>query len=321
MKQVEYYPSIIQKLQSQRKDNHTKFLPFMPTAFEAFDLNDYDIVVSDSSCCAKGVITNPNTLHICYCHTPMRYLYEFYYEYTENMNPIKMKILKYFMNYLRIWDVVSANRVDYFVANANNVANRIKKHYRRNAEVIYPPVDVNFFEPLDSIGDYFLCVSRLIKHKKIDLVIKAFNELGYPLVVVGAGAELKNLKRIACKNILFTGRISDDEMYQYYARCRAFIFPTEEDFGITPLEAQACGRPVIAFGKGGALETVVSERTGIFFYEQTVNDVIEAVKRFESMTFEPEECRKNALRFGKAIYVKTMRQFIEEKWRRFNEEE
>ena len=320
LKQVKYYPSVLQKLQNQKKDNHTKFLPFMPTAFEAFDLNEYDIVVSDSSCCAKGVITNPNTLHICYCHTPMRYLYEFYYEYTKEMNPLKKKLLKYFMNYLRLWDVISANRVDYFIANANNVANRIRKHYRRNAEVVYPPVDVKFFEPVEHTDDYFLCVSRLIKHKRIDLVVSAFNELGYPLVIIGDGSELGPLKKLAKTNITFTGRISDEEMHRYYARCRAFIFPTEEDFGITPLEAQACGRPVIAFGKGGALETVVSGQTGVFFNEQTVEELVGAVKKFETMTFDKEICRQNALRFEKGKYVEQMRMYIEEKWKEFHDE-
>lgn len=313
-------PSNLQKIQNQKKDNHTNFLPFMPTAFESFDLNDFDIVVSDSSCCAKGVITNPNTLHICYCHTPMRYLYEFYYEYTGQMNPLKRKLIKYFMDYLRIWDVSSANRVDYFVANANNVANRIKKHYRRSAEVIYPPVDVNLFEPIDNTADYFLCVSRLIKHKRIDLVVKAFNELGYPLVIVGAGPELEKLKKISNSNISFTGRISDEEMHHYYAHCKAFIFPTEEDFGITPLEAQACGKPVIALGKGGALETVISNKTGIFFDDQTVSALINAVKKFECTTFDKEICRQNALRFEKAKYVEQMREFIKEKWKEFKNE-
>ena len=318
LKNVDLHPSILQKKQSQKNDNHTKMLPFMPTAFEAFDLNEYDIVVSDSSCCAKGIITNPNTLHICYCHTPMRYAYEFYYEYIEDMNPIKVKILKYFMNYLRIWDVISSNRVDFFVANSKNVANRIQKHYRREAEVIYPPVNIDFFQPNNQNEDFYLCVSRIIKHKRIDLVVEAFNELGLELYIIGEGSELSTLEKRAKGNIHFLGRLSDEEVCRYYSRCKAFIFPTEEDFGITPVEAQACGRPVIAYSKGGALETVIDGETGIFFDNQTAESLIDAIRKFELMKFEKETCRKNAELFGNEHFSLKMKNFIEDKWRQFS---
>lgn len=317
LKKADLRPSYLQKMQNQKKDNHQKFLPFMPTAFEEFDLNEYDIVVSDSSCCAKGVITNPNTLHICYCHTPMRYAYEFYYEYTENMNPLKKKLVKYFMNYLRIWDVVSASRVDYFIANSKNVANRIRKHYVREAKVIYPPVDVSYYFPKDEDRNYYLCVSRIIKHKRIDLVIDAFNVLGLELYVIGEGSDLKNLKKIAKKNVHLLGRQPDNVVKEYYSKCKAFIFPTEEDFGITPVEAQACGRPVIAYSKGGALETVIDGITGIFFDEQSAESLIEAVHRFEKMKVKKENCRQNAEKFSNERYDIEMKQFIEEKWREY----
>lgn len=318
LKRVEFHPSVLQKRQNQNKDNHTKFLPFMPTAFEEFDLNEYDIVVSDSSCCAKGVITNPNTLHICYCHTPMRYLYEFYYEYTEDMNPLKRKILKYFMNYLRVWDVVSANRVDYFVANAHNVANRIRKHYKREAAVIYPPVNIEYLRPAEENGNYYLCVSRIIKHKRIDLVVEAFNRLERELYIIGSGSELAVLKKKAEKNIHFMGRLSDEEVRDYYSQCRAFIFPTEEDFGITPVEAQACGRPVIAYAKGGAMETVIDGKTGVLFKEQNAESLMAAVQRFESMDFERKVCRENAEKFGQEDFMNSMKDFIEDKWKNFH---
>ena len=311
-------PSSLQKKQNQKKDNHQKLLPFMPTAFEEFDLNEYDIVVSDSSCCAKGVITNPDTLHICYCHTPMRYAYEFYYEYTQNMNPIKKKIVKYFMNYLRLWDVLSSNRVDYFVANSKNVANRIRKHYDRESEVIYPPVDVSYFQPQDVEGEFYLCVSRIIKHKRIDLLVEAFNNLNRELYIIGEGEEQKKLQQKSHKNIHFLGRQPDQIVREYYSRCKAFIFPTDEDFGMTPVEAQACGSPVIAFSKGGALETVIEGVTGIFFDSQTPDSLFEAVFRLDNVKIDKESCRKNAERFSAELYGIKMRDFIEQKWREFN---
>lgn len=317
LKKADIRASFLQRLQNQKKDNHQKFLPFFPLAFEEFNLNDYDIVVSDSSCCAKGIITNPNTMHICYCHTPMRYAYEFYYEYTEGMNFIKKELVKYFMNYLRVWDVVSANRVDYFVANSRNVANRIRKHYEREAKVIYPPVNISYFSPKDQNSNYYLCVSRVIKHKRIDLVVDAFNRLGLTLFVIGEGAELKNLRKKAKSNVHLLGRQPDSVVKEYYCKCKAFIFPTEEDFGITPVEAQASGRPVIAYARGGALETVIDSVTGVFFKQQTVESLIEAVQKFEKMKFEKDICRQNAEKFSSERYDVEMKHFIEEKWREY----
>lgn len=317
LRETDLRPSFLQKKQNQKRDNHQIFLPFMPLAFEEFDLNEYDIVVSDSSCCAKGVITNPTTMHICYCHTPMRYAYEFYYEYTKSMNPIKKKLVKYLMNYLRVWDVVSANRVDYFVANSENVANRIRKHYAREASVIYPPVNISYFFPQDKDENYYLCVSRIIKHKRIDLVVNAFNRLGLTLYVIGEGEELKHLRKMAESNVHLLGRQPDSVVKEYYCKCKAFIFPTEEDFGITPIESQACGRPVIAYAKGGALETVIDGVTGVLFKEQSVESLIEAIQKFEKMKIAKGSCRKNAERFSNERYDVEMKRFIEEKWREY----
>lgn len=291
--------SFLQKKVKKKKINHQKYFPFMPMAFESFDLNGYDIVLSSSSSCAKGVITNPNTLHICYCHSPMRYGWEFYYEYTRDMGALKKKLVKYLMNYMRLWDVCSSNRVDYFIANSENVAKRIWKHYKREATVIHPPVDTDFYNMESEDGDFFLCMSRLVPYKRIDLAVEAFNQLGLPLVIIGGGSELERLRSFAKPNVMFMGRQPDEVVREHYQKCRAFIFPGEEDFGITPVEAQACGRPVIAFGKGGALETVVDGETGLFFSEQTTDSLIEAVRRFGEMNFNKVRCRENAERFNK----------------------
>lgn len=298
------------------KENHQKYFPFMPMAFESFDLNEYDIVLSSSTCCAKGVITNPETMHICYCNTPMRYGWEFYYQYANDskMNPLKRKFLKYFINYMRLWDNVSSNRVDYFIANSENVANRIWKHYRRESVVIHPPVRAKFYNVSEIDEDYFLIVSRLVPYKKVDLAVQVFNELGLPLVIIGDGSERDNLEHQAKSNIKFLGRQPDNVLKQYYSKCRAFIFPGEEDFGITPLEAQASGRPVIAYGKGGALETVIDRQTGLFFYEQTVDSLKDAINTFLKNKFDKSSIRKHAESFDEEIFKKKIREYISESY-------
>lgn len=318
LKNIDVRTSFLQNKKDAKK-NHQKYFPFMPMAFESFDLNDYDIVLSSSSSCAKGVVTNPNTMHVCYCHSPMRYGWEFYYEYanTTDMKKLKKKLLKYFMDYMRIWDNVSSNRVDYFIANSENVARRIWKHYRRESVVIHPPVRCNLFNISDEDEDYFLIVSRLVEYKKIDLAIEAFNELRFPLIIIGDGAEREELESKAKDNIKFLGRQPDNVIKKYYSKCRAFIFPGEEDFGITPLESQASGRPVIAFGKGGALETVVDGQTGIFFDEQTVDELKLAVKKFQNIDFDKKVIRKHAEEFDEAIFKGKIKDFIDEKYEEF----
>jgi glycosyltransferase involved in cell wall biosynthesis len=273
-------------------------------------MNGYDIVLSSSSCCAKGVITNPRAVHICYCHTPMRYAWEFMYEYTEKMGRTKKKLVSLMMDYMKIWDYCSAQRVDYFIANSENVAGRIKKHYGREATVINPPIDTDYFTTGDEEGGFYLCVSRLVKYKRIDLAVKACNELRVPLVVIGQGAEYEYLKSIAGPTVTIMERQSDEVVREYYRKCKAFIFPGEEDFGMTSLEAQSCGRPVVAYGKGGALETVLDGKTGLFFKEQTVESLCEALQKFEKMSFSKDECRNQALRFSADVFRRKMLDFI-----------
>lgn len=311
LKEADIRPSFLQKKLNQKKDNHQKFLPLMPAAMESFDLNEFDIVLSSSSCCAKGVITNPNTVHICYCHTPMRYAWEFMYEYTEHMGKTKKLLIGLMMNYMKIWDATSARRVDYFIANSHNVANRIKKFYGREATVINPPIDTEYFTPGEENGDFYLCVSRLVKYKRIDLAVQACNKLGLPLVVIGQGAEYAYLKSIAGSTVKIMGRQPDKVIREHYRKCKAFLFPGEEDFGMTPLEAQACGRPVIAYGKGGALETIIEGKTGLFFEEQNVESLSKAIADMETMCFSKTVCRKNAELFSAQLFREKMEEEVE----------
>lgn len=306
-------------LQRWVKKGHQKFLPFMPFVFENFNLSEYDVILSSNSCCSKGIITGSKSMHVCYCHTPMRYAWEFYHDYIENsgMRNLKKKALRVFMNYIRIWDRLSADRVDYFIANSENVAKRIWKYYRRESVVIHPPVRCNLFNISDENEDYFLVMSRLVGYKRIDLAVQAFNKLGLPLIVIGAGEELEKLKEMANDNITFLGRQPDEVIKEYYSKCRAFIFPGEEDFGITPLEAMASGRPVIAYGKGGALETVIEGKTGVFFENQTVEDLIDAIKKFETVEFDKIKIRKHAEKFDESVYKKKIEEFINEKYYEF----
>lgn len=273
-------PTFVQKLPFAKK-KYKAYLPIMPRAYEELDLTEYDLVISSSTACAKGVITRSDAVHICYCHTPTRYLWEFYYEYVKNMGILKRIIISMFVHKLRIWDRLAADRVDKFIANSNYISGRINKYYRRDSTVIYPPVNTHLYNISEEDGDYYLIVSRLVKYKRIDLAVEAFNRIGYKLIIIGDGPEKKKLESIAKDNISFLGRLSDEEIKKYYSKCKAFIFPGEEDFGITPVEAQASGRPVIAYYKGGALDTVLEGKTGIFFKQQNINSLIDAVRYFE----------------------------------------
>jgi glycosyltransferase involved in cell wall biosynthesis len=307
-------------------NHYQKYLPLFPTAIEQFDLTGFDLVISSSHCVAKGVITSPETCHICYCHTPMRYAWEMYYAYfsKNTVSPLIRWSVPFFINYLRSWDEKSSDRVDWFVANSENVRRRIQKHYRRDAEVIYPPVDTEYFSLGKSEGDYFLVASALVPYKRIDLAILAFNELNLPLLVIGEGSEKKKLMKLAGNNIKFTDWQKPSELKKYYSECKALIFPGEEDFGIVPVEAQACGKPVIAFGKGGATESVrgaypdqeiSSDHTGIFFCPQTKEGLIEAVRRFESVKFDPLLIREQSLKFDRKVFKQRIKEFIEAKFK------
>lgn len=309
--------SFLQKKVKCGKANHSNYLPFMPAAFESFDLNEYDLVISSASCCAKGVVTNPQTMHVCYCHTPPRYAWEQFYAYTAGMPPLKKRLLTYYMSAFRTWDHAAAQRPDFFIANSHNVAGRIFKYYRRTSAVIYPPVDTAFFTPGGVDGDFFLCVSRLVAYKRVDLAVEAFSRLNLPLVVIGEGPEAARLSRLAGPCVRFLGRQSDEAVRDHCRRCRALVFPGEEDFGITPVEAQAAGRPVIAFGRGGARETVLDGQTGLFFAEQTAQSLMDAVRRFQGTRFDRQICRENAQRFGAERFRREIAEFVDARYAHF----
>jgi glycosyltransferase involved in cell wall biosynthesis len=315
------YTSFLQKIPGIRS-SYRKFLPLFPTAIEQFDLRDYDLVVSFSHCVAKGVITTKDTCHICYCSTPVRYAWEFYYDYFkstsgEGLSWLGRKLAPFVMNYIKMWDILSLNRVDYFISVADNITQKIEKYYRRDSKVVYPPVNTEYFVPTGEVGNYYLVVSRQVSYKRVDLAIKAFNELNLPLTVVGTGPENRKLKKIANKNIKFMGRLSDEELKKLYAGCKALIFPGEEDFGIVPLEVQSAGRPVIAYGKGGVLETVVNGVTGIYFNEQTKESIIEAVKKFDDKKFNSADIRRHALGFSRNIFKTKIESLINEMYKDF----
>lgn len=304
------------------KNNHRIFPPLMMLAIEQFNFDYYDLVISDSSSFAKNIITSPKTLHISYCHTPMRYAWDDCQYYTQEFGFPKFlkKLIPFFMNYIRTWDHVSTNSVDSFIANSNFVNGRIKKYYNRSAKTIHPPVEVdNFYiSPKEELGDYFLMVGRMMKYKKMDIVIEAFNELKIPLKIVGRGPELKNLEKIAGKTIEFTGRVSDEKLREIYSKAQAFIFPQEEDFGIVAVEALASGRPVIAYKAGDIVEHIEEQKSGLFFNNQTKEDIISAIKRFQKIQFDPNFIRSSALKFNKKYFKERIKNFIEEEYQNFN---
>lgn len=315
-REMDIRPSFLQHYPLAKKW-YTRYLSFMPRAFESFDMSEYDLVISSNTCCSKGVITGANTLHICYCNTPMRYGWDFYQEYIRPKGKLEKFMISCMMKNIRIWDRLSADRVDSFIANSHNVARRIKKHYRRDSAVIYPPVRTHLFEEGEGTKDYYLAVSRLVPYKRIDLLVEAFAENGLPLKIIGDGSEFKELKKKATPNIQFLGRLDDKMVLKYMQGCKAFLFPGEEDFGITPIEAQACGRPVIAYGRGGALETVEDGKTGLFFPEQTKEAVLEAVARFETMEFDSKYIVAHAEKFSEARFREELKTFILEQYEEF----
>ena len=299
--------SFIQKLPWAKKRYRT-YLPLMPLAVEQFDLSAYDVVLSSSHAVAKGVLTGPNQLHICYCHSPMRYAWDLYHQYL-NESGLKTGLsgamAKLILHYIRLWDYQSAQRVDYFVANSRYIARRIRKVYGREAHVIYPPVDTQQFTLCQKKEDYYLTASRMVPYKKINLIVEAFASMpDKRLVVVGDGPDYEKIKRLATPNIELVGYQANKNLVLYMQQAKAFIFAAEEDFGITPVEAQACGTPVLAYGKGGVLESVVDQKTGLFFDHQRVDSLTECVQRFEKMAdkFDPVVIHQHAQKFSHANF-------------------
>lgn len=300
------------------------YLPLMPLAIEQLDLRPYDLVLSSSHTVAKGVLTRSDQLHVSYTHTPIRYAWDLYldYLYASGMSRgVTSWLARLVLHYLRLWDVTASNRVDSYLANSYYVAQRIAKLYRRSAQVIYPPVDITRYRHELPREDFFVTVSRFVPYKKLNLIVETFTKMNKPLVVIGDGPDWSKIKALAGTNVELLGYQSDEVITQYLERARGFIFAANEDFGIAPVEAQAAGCPVIAYGRGGALETVVgwpaSEATGVFFDTQTSEALEEAVKRFESHEFDPVACRRNAERFGQPRFQEEFRATVEDLWNRF----
>ena len=293
-------PSFLQRVPLARR-NHRPFFPLMPLAFESFDLSEYDLVLTTSSAAAKGVITPPDVPNLCYCYTPPRYLWDQYHQQTKGLRG--KAFIGLAAHWLRVWDRAAADRVDHFLAISETVASRIRRYYRREATVVHPPVDTQRFRPngLPS-EDFLLVVSRLVPYKRVDQAVIAATRLGVPLKVVGVGPEMQRLRALAGRNVTFLGWRDDAEVAELYARCRAFVFPGLDDFGIAPVEAMASGRPVVAYGRGGATETVIDGVTGILYDEQTDAALAGAIEELMSRSFDAAACRAQAERFDSSIF-------------------
>lgn len=303
------------------KRHHQPFLPLYPLAFESLDLSEYEVVLSNKSGFCHGVITTPETLHICYCLTPTRYVWRYHdYVRREGIGSLAQVLLAPLLAWLRVWDRLAAERVDRFIAISGEIKRRIAKYYRRDAEVIYPPVDTQRFVPASSYDDYFLTVGRLVPYKRVDLAVQACTRLGLPLKVGGSGRDLPRLQEMAGPSVEFLGRVPDDELPELMARCKAFIFPGVEDFGITPVQAMAAGRPVIAYARGGALDTVVEGLSGAFFDEQSVESLCDALARFDPTDYDPLAIRRHAEQFDAALFRRQIADYVarayeEQRWK------
>lgn len=310
------------------KSRYRAYLPLMPFAIEQLDLSTYDLVISNSYAVAKGVITGPDQLHLCMCCSPIRYAWDLQNQYLDKANlseGIKSWLARWILYKIRIWDVRSANGVDDFIAISNFIARRIRKIYRRESKVIYPPVDVSSFLLKEEKRGFYLTASRLVPYKKVDLIVEAFNKMpDKELVVIGDGPDLGRIKSIAQPNVQILGYQPFEVLRDYMQQAQAFVFAAEEDFGITPIEAQACGTPVIAYGKGGALETICGldhpQPTGVFFQQQTVESIIAAVHSFENKQSQISafDCRENAMRFSLSRFQSELTSYVEKKWEAFS---
>lgn len=312
-------PSFLNSLPHFIRKRKKYLLPFFSTATETFDLRDYDLVISSSSSFVKGVITKPRTIHISYCHTPTRFLWDWYYNYLEEnrIAGLKKIVINPILHYLRIWDKSAAERVDHFITNSKNTRARIKKYYNRDSIVIYPPVDMAWSNA-EIRGDvpekdYFLIVSRLSAYKKIGIAVEAFNKLELPLVIIGEGSERKKLERIAQKNVRFLGFQSEENLARYYKNCEAFIFAGEDDFGIAPVEAMSFGKPVLAYRKGGAVETVIEGVTGEFFNDPIPEILADGVRRLKNNQekYDAEKIMQHAEKFSRHNFEKNIKNFID----------
>lgn len=307
-------PTFINKIGFLRK-RHEWLAPFAAMAFESLDLRDYDVVISVTSSDAKAVITKPNQLHICYCLTPTRYFWSGEKQYNKDN---KFKIIpKWLHDYFRTTDLLISKRPDKYIAISEEVSNRISKYYHRESSVIYPSIDDKFYSKNNTPivnREYYLIVSRLVPYKKVDLAIKAFNKLKKNLYIVGIGSQMRTLRNLAGENIKFVGAADDTSLIELYKNAKAVIFPQNEDYGLVPVEAQACGTPVIAYGKGGALETIVKNKTGLFFKEQTISSLINAVNKFEKTSLKPENCFQNATRFNSNTFSTNFQKTVEKLW-------
>ncbi|MFH1947228.1 MAG: glycosyltransferase [Candidatus Magasanikbacteria bacterium] len=297
------------------------YLPWMPLATERHNLHEFDVVISSTSAFAKGVLTRPDTLHISYCHTPTRYLWTDTHEYIEDLkyNRLIKSALPKLIHHLRMWDKMSVDRVDHFIANSGTVKNRIQKYYRRDSDIIYPPVDVHKFTVSDDLGDYFVSGGRIVSYKRFDLLVQVFNRLGWPLKIFGTGPEMENLRKIARDNIKFLGRISDEEKGRLLSHAKAFIHPQVEDFGITPIESMAAGRPVIAYPVGGASETVIPGETGVFFKEQTWESLFDTILHFNHECWDSEKIRTWSERFSADNFKDRVKHYVDDRYEEFRQ--
>lgn len=314
IKNKKTHTSFIQKLPGARK-HYRSYLPLMPLAIEQLDVTDYDLVISSSHCVAKGILTGPNQIHISYVHSPIRYAWDLTHQYLQESGlnkGIKGWLAKTILHYIRMWDTRTANGVDYFIANSKFIAKRIKKVYGREAKVIYPPVDIDAFEYCAEKENYYLTASRLVPYKKVKLIVEAFNKMpDKKLIVIGDGPDFAKTKAIAGSNITMMGYQPFEILKEKMQHAKAFVFAAEEDFGITPVEAQACGTPVIAYGRGGALETVKAGETGYLFDKQTAEAICKAVKDFEiNEKIMSKKCRENAERFSIKKFIIEMYNYV-----------
>jgi len=295
------------------------YLPWMPAATERHDLRDFDIVISSTSAFAKGVITPPGTLHFSYCHTPPRYLWADSVDYVADLKKgwLVKTLLPNILHRLRLWDKMSADRVDYFIANSKTVARRIEKYYRRPSEVIHPPVDTVQFKISPKIGEYYLSGGRLVPYKRFDIIVAAFNRLGWPIKIFGTGPEFNRLRKRAKTNIEFLGQISEDQKRELLSGARAFINPQLEDFGLTVVEALSSGRPIIAYAEGGAAETIVPGVSGVFFYCQNWESLLNALLNFNYENWDSARIREQAERFDSTVFKEKIKRFVEDRWEEY----